>query len=80
MPQGVLPPAVESGEGAVGSAARLLSALAPPNPSKTAGYASLSTLLADRYGPPPWRIHAIKMDIEGSEFSVLPSMIRWHVI
>ena len=32
---------------------------------------SLWTLLRDHYGPPPWRLDAMKMDVEGNERGVL---------
>ena len=34
----------------------------------------LSELLTDKYGSPPWRVHLLKMDIEGSELHVLREM------
>lgn len=37
---------------------------------------SLGQLLRDRYGPPPWRLSGIKMDIEGHEATVLPELFR----
>ena len=45
-----------------------------PNGRSSFRLVSLSQLLQHQYGPPPWHLTALKMDIEGHERGVLPEV------